>query len=133
MDNHSTPDELANVTHKPVRGNIRISPAVLIQLMELTVNSVEGVSGLRSLRKHYDRREPENGAHSHDNGKVAVSVSGDQIDASVSIAIIQGNSVSGITEEIRKRIGFAAGSMLGMTVRTADIYVDEITSVTTPS
>lgn len=130
MDIHSTADERANTTRNPVRGNIRISPAVLVQLMELTINSVEGVSGLRSLRKHHDRREPENGVHSHDNGKVAVSVSGGQIDAAVAIAISQGNSVHGITEEIRTRIGFAAGSMLGMTVRTADIYVDEITPVT---
>lgn len=133
MDIHSTTDDLANSTRKPARGTIRISPAVLIQLIELSVNSVEGVSGLRSLRKHHDRREPEGDVHSHDNGKVAVSVGGTQIDAAVSIAIQQGTSVTGVTEEIRKRIGFAAQSMLGMTVRTADIYVDEITPVATPS
>lgn len=133
MDIQSKTDLLSNTTGKPVRGTIRISPAVLIQLIELSVNSVEGVGGLRSLRKHDDRREPEGGAHRHDNGKVAVSVNGNQIDAEVSIAIQQGNSVSGVSEEIRKRIGFAAGSMLGMTVRTADIYVDEITPITAPS
>lgn len=111
---------------KPARGTIRISPAVLIQLIELTVVGVDGVVGLRSLRKHNWRRDFDEGAHSHDNGKVAVTVTGDQIDAAVSIALVQGTNVSEVTREIRRRIGFAAGNMLGMTVHSADVYVDDI-------
>ncbi|HYJ12734.1 MAG TPA: Asp23/Gls24 family envelope stress response protein [Thermomicrobiales bacterium] len=120
--------QLANVENqgKPARGTIRISPAVLIQLIELTVVGVDGVVGLRSLRKHNWRRDFDEGAHSHDNGKVAVTVTGNQIDAAVSIALFQGANVAEVTQEIRHRIGFAAGNMLGMTVRSADVYVDDV-------
>lgn len=116
---------------KPARGTIRISPGVLIQLIELTVVEVDGVVGLRSLRKHNWRRDFDEGAHSHDNGKVAVTVTGDQIDAAVSIALVQGTNVSEVTQEIRRRIGFAAGNMLGMTVHSADVYVDDIVNPST--
>jgi len=115
---------------KPARGTIRISPAVLIQLIELTVIGVDGVMGLRSLRKHNWRRDFDESAHSHDNGKVAVTVSGNQIDAAVSISLEQGASISEVTQEIRHRIGFAAGNMLGMTVRSADVYVDDVVTPT---
>jgi len=120
--------QFANVENqgKPARGTIRISPAVLIQLIELTVVGVDGVVGLRSLRKHNWRRDFDEGAHSHDNGKVAVTVTGNQIDAAVSIALFQGANVAEVTQEIRHRIGFAAGNMLGMTVRSADVYVDDV-------
>jgi uncharacterized alkaline shock family protein YloU len=111
---------------KPARGTIRIAPGVLIQLIELTVLGVDGVTGLRSLRKHHRRRDLDKDSHSHDNGKIAVAVSGNQIDAAVSIALQHGTSVSEATQEIRRRIGFAAGNMLGMTVRSADIFVDNI-------
>jgi uncharacterized alkaline shock family protein YloU len=120
--------QLANVQSqgKPARGTIRISPAVLIQLIELTVVGIDGVVGLRSLRKHNWLRDFDEGAHSHDNGKIAVTVTGNQIDAAVSIALFQGVNVSEVTQEIRRRIGFAAGNMLGMTVHSADVYVDDI-------
>jgi uncharacterized alkaline shock family protein YloU len=98
----------------------------LIQLIELTVVGIDGVVGLRSLRKHNWRRDFAEGAHSHDNGKVAVTVTGNQIDAAVSIALTQGANVSEVTQEIRRRIGFAAGNMLGMTVHSADVYVDDV-------
>lgn len=111
---------------KPARGTIRISPGVLIQLIELTVIGTDGVGSLRPLRKHHQPQDTDGDSHSHDNGKVAVSVSGNDIDAAVSVAIQQGFSVAEVTEDIRRRIGFAAGNMLGMTVRSADIYVDEI-------
>ncbi len=128
---HLTTNVQANAEGKPARGTIRISPAVLIELIELTVLGVDGVGGLRSLRKHNRRRDLEDGTHSHDNGKIAVTVNGNQIDAAVSISLEQGVNVAEATQEIRRRIGFAAGNMLGMTVRSADIFVDDIVSPAT--
>lgn len=116
---------------KQARGTIRISPGVLLQLIELTVLSVDGVGGLRSLRKQNRQRDAAEGSHGHDNGKIAVSVNGTQIDADVAIALEQGVNVAEATQEIRRRIGFAAGNMLGMTVRSANIFVDDIVSPAT--
>lgn len=128
---HLTTSVPSDSEGKAARGTIRISPGVLLQLIELTVLSVEGVGGLRSLRKHNRQHDIEEGSHSHDNGKIAVAVNGNQIDADVSIALEQGVNVAEATQEIRRRIGFAAGNMLGLTVRSANIFVDDIVSPAT--
>ena len=108
-----------------VRGTVRIAPAVLIELIELTVQDIPGVAGLRSHR-NMRRAEAEPGAKTFDNGKIAVTVHGDQIDAAIALAIGQGTNVSELSTEVQKSIGFAVGNMLGMTVRSVDIYIEEI-------
>jgi len=108
-----------------IRGTVRIAPAVLIELIELTVQGIDGVAGLRTRR---DKRPAPDGSGSRtfDNGKIAVTVNGDQIDAAIAFAIQRGTNVSEFSAEVQKRIGFAAGNMLGMTVRTVDVYIEEI-------
>ena len=128
---HVTAQPTSDDNARQARGTIRISPGVLIQLLELTVMGVEGVSGLRSLRKHHRLQDLADGAHSHDNGKIAVAVNDNHLDTAVSIALEQGANVAEATQEIRRRIGFAAGNVLGMTVRSANIFVDDIVSPTT--
>jgi len=108
-----------------VRGTVRIAPAVLIELIELTVPGIDGVAGLRSRR---DRRPHPDvaGGRTFDNGKIAVTVNGDQIDVAIAFAIQRGTNVSEFGAEVQQRIGFAVGNMLGMTVRTVDVYIEEI-------
>jgi uncharacterized alkaline shock family protein YloU len=108
-----------------VRGTVRIAPAVLIELIELTVDGIDGIAGLRGLREKPDAAGTE-GARTWDNGKVAVTVQGDQIDAALALAMYRGTNVSGLSAEVQRQIGFAAGHMLGMTVRTVDMYIEEI-------
>ncbi len=55
-----------------------------------------------------------------------MTVDGDQIDADVSITVQSGTNVSRLTDQIREKVGVAAGRMLGMTVRSVDIYVADI-------
>ncbi len=108
-----------------VRGTIRIAPAVLIELIELTVQGIDGVAGLRSRRNKQPLAD-DSGARTFDNGKIAVTVNGNQIDAAIAFAILRGTNVSEFSAEVQKRIGFAVGNMLGMTVRTVDVYIEEI-------
>jgi len=110
-----------------VRGTVRIAPAVLIQLIETTVLDIPGVVALTShkRRKSEDAGEMP-GGKSFDDGKVRVTVDGDQIDADVSITVQSGTNVSRLTDQIREKVGVAAGRMLGMTVRSVDIYVADI-------
>lgn len=107
------------------RGTVRIAPAVLIELIELTVHGIDGVAGLRTRR---DKRPvpPSSSSRTFDNGKIAVTVNGDQIDAAVAFAIQRGTNVSEFSAEVQKRIGFAVGNILGMTVRSVDVYIEEI-------
>jgi uncharacterized alkaline shock family protein YloU len=110
-----------------VRGTVRIAPAVLIQLIETTVLDISGVVALTNRkRKRTDEGSEEPSGKSFDDGKVRVTVDGDQIAADVSITVRSGTNISRLTDLIRERVGVAAGRMLGMTVRTVDIYVDDI-------
>lgn len=110
-----------------VRGTVRIAPAVLIELIELTVQGIDGIDGLRTRRNKGADLAPA-GAKVYDNGKIAVTIEGDRIDAAIVLAIRRGTNVSELSAEVQKRIGFAAGNMLGLTVRTVDIYIEEIVS-----
>lgn len=112
-----------------VRGTVRIAPAVLIQLIETTVLDISGVVALTSHRRKQDDDEEPRGK-SFDDGKVRVTVDGDQIDADVSITVRSGTNVAALSDTIREKVGVAAGRMLGMTVRTVDVYVDDIVSLT---
>jgi uncharacterized alkaline shock family protein YloU len=110
-----------------IRGTVRIAPAVLIELIELTVQGIEGIDGLRTHR-NVQALPSSPGARTFDNGKVAVTIGGDQIDATIALGIERGTNVSELSAEVQKRIGFAVGNMLGMTVRSVDIYIEEIVS-----
>jgi len=110
-----------------VRGTVRIAPAVLIQLIETTVLDIPGVISLTAPK----RRKPEDTAETSqgkafDDGKVRVTVDGDQIDAEVSLSVRSGTNITRLSEQVRERVGVAAGRMLGMTVRRVDLYVDDI-------
>jgi uncharacterized alkaline shock family protein YloU len=107
-----------------VRGTVRIAPAVLIELVELTIGGIEGVAGLRTHAA--DKGNVPEGARMFDNGKIAVTVSGDQIAVAIGCAIARGTNVSELSAAIQQAIGFAVGNMLGMTVRAVDIHIQDI-------
>lgn len=105
-----------------VKGTVRIAPAVLIQLIETTVKDIEGVASLTSRKGK--KREVEVPGKAFDDGKVRVVVDGDQIDADIAITLKPNARVNNVTQNIRREVGLAAGRMLGMTVRSVDIFVD---------
>lgn len=109
-----------------VRGTVRIAPAVLIELIEMTVRDIDGVAGFRSRRRQKQSRvEPAIGK-SYDNGKITVSVSGDRIAADVSIAIDRGTNVTELSREIQQSVGNAIGRMLGLSVQNVNVFIEEV-------
>lgn len=105
-----------------VKGTVRIAPSVLIQLIETTISDIAGVVELTARKgKHHDDNHR---GKAFDDGKVHVVVDGDQIDTHIAIVLESGTHVGDISETIRREVGLAAGRMLGMTVRSVDIYVD---------
>ncbi len=140
MTDHQAPDKQiapsldkaeANATFQAddateVRGTVRIAPAVLIQLIEVSVSDISGVLELKLGKRRKNDETPSSGGKSFDDGKVRVSVDGDQIDADISIAVRRGTNISPLADEIRRKVGVAAGRMLGMTVRSVNIYIDHI-------
>lgn len=133
MTNDSPTSDKAEVTtsvpvteDSDVKGTVRIAPAVLIQLIETTVRDIEGVTELISRKGK--KRDDEASGKAFDDGKVRVIVDGDQIDAELAITLASGANVGTVTQNIRREVGLAAGRMLGMTVRSVDIYVDDFTA-----
>ena len=118
--------EVITIDHADARGTVRIAPAVLIELIELTV---QGVDGLRRSSPEPGASRPPMRPPARKRTTMAKSpspIQGDHIDASMALAVHRGTNVSGLSTEIQKRIGFAVGNMLGMTVRTVDIDIEEI-------
>lgn len=109
-----------------VKGTVRIAPAVLIQLIETTVNDIDGVVEITSRKGK--KRDDEISGRAFDDGKVRVVVDGDQIDVDIAITLQAGRDVASVTSRIRKDVGVAAGQMLGMHVRSVDIYVDNFST-----
>lgn len=110
-----------------VRGTVRIAPAVLIQLIETTVLDIPGVVALTThKRKKAEGADEAPQGKAFDDGKVRVTVDGDQIDADVSLTVHSGTNITRLSQQVREKVGVAAGRMLGMTVRTVNLYVDDI-------
>jgi uncharacterized alkaline shock family protein YloU len=115
----------ASGTSGPVRGTIRVAPAVLIQLIELTVRDIDGVQELRS-RPRKTRRMTEHEGKTYDDGKVRVAVHGDRIDADIAIALKGGVPIAKVTGAIQTQVARAVERMLGMTASSVNIYIDTI-------
>lgn len=109
----------------PVRGTIRVAPAVLIQLIELTVSDVDGVLELRS-RPRKTRQLAEPAGKTYDDGKVRVALHGDRIDADIAVALKSGVPVAKVTSAIQTQVERAVERMLGMTAASVNIYIDTI-------
>ena len=114
------------INDNDVRGTVRIAPKVLIQLIETTVRAVPGVLDV-TARKGKNRDEELMGK-AFDDGKVRVVVDADRIDVDIAITLHHGTNVGKVTHAIRREVGVAAGRMLGMTVRSVDIFIDNFAS-----
>ncbi|HYH10963.1 MAG TPA: Asp23/Gls24 family envelope stress response protein [Thermomicrobiales bacterium] len=110
-----------------VRGTIRVAPAVLIELIELTVRDIEGVVELRS-RPRKPRQATGHEGKSYDDGKVRVAVHGDRIETDIAVAVRHGVNVMKLTEAIQRQVASAVERMLGMTASSVNIYIDAILS-----
>lgn len=112
------------------RGTVRIAPAVLIELIELTVRDVDGVSGFQSWHRmerilpgtHGSSTSAEGGRDIEARG-VRLHLAGDSIDANVSITVDAQASMGQASEAIRQRVGVAVTRMLGLEVRAVNVYI----------
>ncbi|CAA9540896.1 MAG: hypothetical protein AVDCRST_MAG49-853 [uncultured Thermomicrobiales bacterium] len=125
-----------------VRGTVRVAPAVLIELIELTVRDVSGVVGFQPRRRverilprygHTSERRGEPGTGTYEEGGVRVRLAGDQIDVDVSIVIQPDANIVELSRAIRREVGAAAGRMLGMTVTDVNVYVASIEPAPDPA
>lgn len=115
-----------------VRGTVRVSPAVLIELIELTVQDIPGVVGFEP-RRRMERILPRSAQSAGDRpgsvyerGGIRVRVDGDRLEADVSIRVGAGVSVLEVGRLIQRNVAVAASRMLGMTVSEVNVHVAEI-------
>jgi uncharacterized alkaline shock family protein YloU len=125
----ATTDVLTDASNasSAVRGTIRVAPAVLIQLIELTVQDIEDVVELRP-RARRNRQPHEQQGKSYDDGKVRVGVHGDRIDADIAVSVRHGTNIAQLSQAIQSQVSRAVERMLGMTASSVNIYIDAIVS-----
>ena len=116
-----------------VRGTVRIAPAVLIELIELTVRGVPGVRAVQP-RRRVERILPRSGhgaggerrGKTVESGGVRVRVRGEWIDADVSIVVAGDVNILELSRLVQRNIGVAVARMLGMTVAEVNVFVAAI-------
>jgi uncharacterized alkaline shock family protein YloU len=104
-------------------GTVRIAPAVLLQLVELTMAGLDGFAGLRDHDLDLDSVPA---GRRFSNGKIAVSIDGDQIGVEVGCAISRNTNVTEFSRSAQEAIGFAVGNMLNMTVKSVDLTIRDV-------
>lgn len=115
------------------RGTVRIAPAVLIELIELTVRDVSGVTGFQSRHRmerilpgsHESHPVIEGGRNIESRG-VRVHLTDDTIDAGISITVEADVNLADVSQAIRRQVGIAVPRMLGLEVRAVDVYIAEV-------
>jgi uncharacterized alkaline shock family protein YloU len=104
-------------------GTVRIAPTVLLQLVDLTMAGVDGFAGLRD---HDTDQNAGLAGRRFSNGKIAVTVDGDQIGVEVGCAIAHDTNVAVFSRLAQEAIGFAVGNMLNMTVKSVDLTIQDV-------
>jgi uncharacterized alkaline shock family protein YloU len=123
-----------HVDDNGVRGTISVAPAVLVELIELTLRDIDGFVGFsRSRRKGRGQVVQIQGAEvaetagkTYQRGGVQVRIDGSRIDADLSIIVRSGSDVPGLGRAIQQRVGLAVERMLAMTANEVNIHVVEV-------
>lgn len=118
-------EQTSGRTGTGARGTIRVAPAVLIELIELTVSGIDGVVELRPRPKRTRAAQPFAGK-AYDDGKVRVGVIDDRIEADIAVSVTHGTNIAVLSRTIQQQVGRAVERMLGMTADTVNIYIDDI-------
>lgn len=124
------PPEEGPTFETAARGTVRVAPAVLIELIELTARDVAGVTGFQS--RHRMERilpgtpesspSPEEGRDMEARG-VRVHLVGNHIDADISVTVDEDASMGAVSHAIRRQVGIAVTRMLGLEVRLVNVYI----------
>lgn len=112
------------------RGTVRVAPTVLVELIELTVRDVAGVTGFQSRHRverilpgsHHSPSGTEGGRDIEARG-VRLHLTDDTVDAGISITVESDVNMSEVSRSIRRQIGIAVPRMLGLEVRAVDVYI----------
>jgi|GEM_PF-2497854 len=113
-----------------VRGTVRVAPAVLLEMIEMTVLRVDGVAACEPWRRG-DRRG--DGVHEEgpgdradrtfEAGGVRVRLMGNDIEAEVSVSLGPGATIAIVSHALRRDVGVAVNQMLGLSVRSVNVFV----------
>ncbi len=122
-------------TDTAVRGTVRVAPAVLIELIELTVRDIAGVTGFQSrkcmeriLPPHQESSADAPGGRVIEAGGIRVYLAGDEIEVDISITAGPDVSLVDTSREIRRQVGIAVSRMLGLSVLAVNVFITGIRS-----
>jgi uncharacterized alkaline shock family protein YloU len=132
--NHDHSHVLAELVEDGVRGTISLAPNVLVDILEVTAESVDGVTGVLKGRRSATRRTYpigetiEAGASGqwYSSRGIRVQVADGIVQAELSVAVRSGATIPDIAREIQDRVAVAIEKMLGLRTGPIAIHVIEI-------
>ena len=130
-----TADGTATPSDTAARGTVRVAPVVLVELIELTVRDVAGVTGFHGRHRmerilpgsHEPGAKPERGRDLEARG-VRVHLTDNRIETDISITVEPDASMVEVSQEIRRQVGIAVNRMLGLEVRSVNVYIAGVQS-----
>ena len=127
------PHLLAEIDEGDARGSITVDPNVLVEVIELTARSIEGVAGFVSPKKASGRThsivdgpEPGTDGSWHEHNGIRVNLIDGVIDADLTITIESGVAIPGLASELQSRLRASAEQLLGFRIGSLAIHVADI-------
>ena len=103
-------------------GTIRIAPEVLATIVNLTAMSVPGIVAMAQVPRSglLDRAQPDA------TRGVRVSVRDNAVAADLYVVVAHGTNMVAVGNQVQRAVGQAMHEMLGMGVRTINVYIQGI-------
>lgn len=124
---------LAEAEEGDARGIITVEPNVLVEVIELTARSIEGVSGFVSSKKaggraHSIMHGPEPRAEGtwHEHRGILVGLTDGIVDADLTITVESGVSIPTLAQELQNRLRASTEQLLGFRIGLLAIHVADI-------
>jgi uncharacterized alkaline shock family protein YloU len=127
------PHLLAEIDERDTRGSITVDPNVLVEVIELTARSIDGISGFVSAKKAaghthsiVDGPEPRADGSWHEQHGIRVNLTDGVIDAELTITVESGIAIPGLASELQDRLRVSAERLLGFRIGSLSIRVADV-------
>jgi uncharacterized alkaline shock family protein YloU len=131
---HHNDHVLAELVENGVRGTISLAPGVLVDILEVTAESVDGVTGVVKGRRSAGKRSypiaettgTDASGNWYSSRGIRVQVDDGDVHAELSVAVRAGTSIPDVARQIQDRVADSIEMMLGLRTGPIAIHVIEI-------
>ena len=128
----ATPYILADFDEDGLTGSISIDPGVLVEMIEVTADSIPAISRIAGSRRGVARKkhliaadgpEPDQGDGWFSQRGVRVRIIDESLEASVNVVLRHGTSVPAVAAEIQEQVSVVVEKMFGLRTESLAVHV----------